>query len=49
MNFFMLAMIMFLCMSWIWLTNSAKNQIGYYEVQQLIRQERVESVKVQDN
>ena len=48
-SFIFLALVIFLCMSWIWQTNSQAPQLEYSQVEQLFRQEKVESFTIKDN
>ena len=41
-----LALVIFLCMNWIWQMNSSAPQLDYAQVRQLFQQEKVEELQV---
>ena len=47
-SFLMLALVMLMCINWLWDLND-RGQVSYYEVKQLLRQEKVETLVVRDN
>lgn len=48
-SFIFLALVIFLCMSWVWQANSQEPRLEYSQVEQLFRQEKVESFVINDN
>ena len=48
-SFLMLGLVILLCLSWVWQLNSQSERMGFSQVEQLFRQEKVESFVVRDN
>ncbi|MCI8811096.1 MAG: ATP-dependent metallopeptidase FtsH/Yme1/Tma family protein [Oscillibacter sp.] len=48
-SFLFLGLVILLCASWIWQLNSQTDSLTFSEVEQLFRQEKVESFVVEDN
>ncbi len=48
-SFLLLGLVILLCMSWIWQLNGQSEQIGFSQVEQLFRQEKVQSFVIRDN
>ncbi len=48
-SFLMLGLVILLCLSWIWQLNSQSEQLEFSRVEQLFRQEKVESFVIRDN
>nr|WP_326186071.1 ATP-dependent zinc metalloprotease FtsH [uncultured Oscillibacter sp.] len=48
-SFIFLALVIVLCMSWLWQTGNQAPQLEYSQVEQLFRQEKVESFVINDN
>ena len=48
-SFLFLALVILLCVSWIWEMNSTTASVDYSQVRQLFYQEKVESFSVEDN
>ena len=45
----MLGLVILLCLSWIWQMNSQSERLDFSQVEQLFRQEKVESFTIRDN
>ncbi|MCX4371566.1 MAG: ATP-dependent zinc metalloprotease FtsH [Dysosmobacter sp.] len=45
----MLGLVILLCLSWIWQLNGQSERMGFSQVEQLFRQEKVESFVIRDN
>ena len=48
-SFIFLALVIFLCMSWLWQANSQTPQLEYSQVRQLFLQEKVEAFSIDDS
>ena len=48
-SFLMLGLVILLCLSWIWQMNSQSERLDFSQVEQLFRQEKVESFTIRDN
>ncbi len=48
-SFLMLGLVILLCLSWIWQLNGQSERMGFSQVEQLFRQEKVESFVIRDN
>ncbi len=48
-SFLMLGLVILLCLSWIWQMNSQSERMEFSRVEQLFRQEKVESFVIRDN
>ncbi len=48
-SFLMLGLVILLCLSWIWQLNSQGDRMEFSQVEQLFRQEKVESFVIRDN
>ena len=48
-SFLFLALVIFLCMSWLWQANSQAPRLEYSQVRQLFLQEKVESFSIDDS
>ncbi len=48
-SFLMLGLVILLCLSWIWQMNAQGDQVEFSRVEQLFRQEKVESFVIRDN
>ena len=48
-SFLMLGLVILLCLSWIWQMNAQSERMGFSQVEQLFRQEKVESFVIRDN
>ena len=48
-SFLFLGLVIIVCASWIWQLNARMDSLTFFEVEQLFRQEKVESFTVQDN
>ena len=48
-SFLMLGLVILLCLSWVWQLNSQSERMGFSQVEQLFRQEKVESFIIRDN
>ena len=47
-SFLFLALVIFLCMNWIWQLNSKEDRVSYAELRQQFQQENVESFRFID-
>ncbi len=48
-SFLMLGLVILLCLSWVWQLNSQSERMEFSQVEQLFRQEKVESFVIRDN
>ena len=48
-SFLMLGLVILLCLSWIWQLNGENERVEFSQVEQLFRQEKVESFVIRDN
>ncbi len=48
-SFLMLGLVILLCLSWVWQLNSQGDRMEFSQVEQLFRQEKVESFVIRDN
>ena len=48
-SFVMLGLVILLCLSWIWQLNGRDERVSFSQVEQLFRQEKVESFVIRDN
>ena len=48
-SFLMLGLVILLCLSWVWQLNSQGDKMEFSQVEQLFRQEKVESFVIRDN
>ena len=48
-SFLMLGLVILLCLSWIWQLNGQSDRMEFSRVEQLFRQEKVESFVIRDN
>ncbi len=48
-SFLMLGLVILLCLSWVWQMNSRSERMEFSQVEQLFRQEKVESFVIRDN
>ena len=48
-SFLALGLVILLCLSWIWQMNGQSESLSFYQVEQLFRQEKVESFTIRDH
>ena len=48
-SFLMLGLVILLCLSWIWQLNGENERVEFSQIEQLFRQEKVESFVIRDN
>ena len=48
-SFLLLGLVILICLSWIWQLNGENERIEFSQVEQLFRQEKVESFVIRDN